>query len=267
MVRSIKLFPKYALVSTCLLLVLVAGIMAQTAAQSTNMSLDLTVYGLTGPLGEGQNGMVWFQAVVNGKTYCIYGPQTGFEPPGTTPSMDTIQPYYGYEGVCEGYDYVGAGGGGLVTSGYHPSSGFVVTGTITIDLQGKVPPYAFTLVVDLTAGGIKIQSKVTGNLNIQLGVDCTLSNLVSQYASVTGAGFNLDLQLLANTGTCSPGVLDLVLTLGNAAAVGGVVIPVNMFAVLAPWLAVIGVVGCIGTVASSLRSASPKSSNLNLSLP
>jgi hypothetical protein len=32
------------------------------------------------------------------------------------------------------------------------------------------------------------------------------------------------------------------------APVGGIVAPVNTFAVLAPWLAVIGLVGCIGTV-------------------
>jgi hypothetical protein len=248
MVRSIKLSPKYALVSTCLLLVLVAGIMAQTAAQSTNMSIDLTVSGLKGPLGEGPPGMVWFQAVVNGKMYCILGPQTGLYP---DPIL--VEPYRGYEGECDvGYDYVGAGGGGLSTSSYHPQLvEFVVTGTITIDFQGQGPVYPFTLVVDLIAGGIKIQSKVTGNLNIQPGGYCTLSNLVSQYASVTGAGFNL--QLLANTGTCNAGVLGLVLTLGNAAAVGGVVIPVNMFAVLAPWLAVIGVVGCIVTVAIVAR--------------
>jgi hypothetical protein len=31
-------------------------------------------------------------------------------------------------------------------------------------------------------------------------------------------------------------------------AVGGVVEPANTFAVLVPWLAVIGLVGCIGTV-------------------
>jgi hypothetical protein len=31
-------------------------------------------------------------------------------------------------------------------------------------------------------------------------------------------------------------------------AVGGVVVPVNMFAVVSPWLAVIGLVGCISTV-------------------
>jgi hypothetical protein len=133
-----------------------------------------------------------------------------------------------------------------VTSGYHPSSGFTVAGTISIDLTGVTPPYAFTLLVDLTAGGINIQSEVTGNLD----TGCTLSNLVSQYASVTGAGLNLNLQLLATTGTCSSGHLDLTLTFGNAAAaVGGVVIPVRTFAVLAPWLAVIGLVGCIGTIA------------------
>jgi len=247
MVRSIKLSPKYALVSTCLLLVLVAGIMAQTAAQSTNISLDLTVYGLKGPLGQGYDGdgddgqPVWFQAVVNGKTYCIYGLQTGFYP-------DPIFVLLNEGEECEGYDYVGAGGGGLVTSAYHPHQPLVVTGSFTIVLQGPGPPYAFTLVVDLTVGGINIQSEVTGNLN-NPGPGCTLSNLVSQYASVTGAGPNLNLQLLANTGTCNAGELDLVLTFGNAAAaVGGVVIPVKAFAVLAPWLAVIGVVGCIGTV-------------------
>jgi hypothetical protein len=41
-------------------------------------------------------------------------------------------------------------------------------------------------------------------------------------------------------------------------AVGGVVMPVNMFAVLGPWLAVIGLVGCIATVvvvAKKRRSA------------
>ena len=32
-------------------------------------------------------------------------------------------------------------------------------------------------------------------------------------------------------------------------AVGGVVMPTNMFALLSPWLAVIGLVGCIGTAA------------------
>jgi hypothetical protein len=193
--------------------------------------------------------------VVNGKPYCIFGLQTGFYP---DPIFVLLNE--GYEGECEdgGYDYVGAGGGGLVTSGYHPGSGFDVTGTITIDLQGQVPPYAFTLVVDLTAGGINIQSKVTGNLNIQRGEDCTFSNLVSQYASVTGAGFNLNLQLLANTGTCDLGVLDLVLTFGNAvAAVGGVVIPVKAFAVLAPWLAVIGLIGCISTVVVVAKKRRP----------
>lgn len=33
-----------------------------------------------------------------------------------------------------------------------------------------------------------------------------------------------------------------------APAVGGVVIPVNTFALLSPWLAVIGLVGCVAVV-------------------
>jgi hypothetical protein len=40
----------------------------------------------------------------------------------------------------------------------------------------------------------------------------------------------------------------LVDPLGCAAAVGGVVIPANTLALVAPWLAVIGLVGCIGIV-------------------
>ena len=42
-------------------------------------------------------------------------------------------------------------------------------------------------------------------------------------------------------------VVDPILPSG--APVGGVVIPANNLAIAAPWLAVIGLVGCIGTVA------------------
>jgi hypothetical protein len=240
MVRSIKLSPKYALVSTCLLLVLVAGIMARTAAQSTNMTLDLTVNGLL------SGGPVSFQAVVNGKPYCIYG-----YPNSTSPSLPlNFTVNEGMEGYCSSPQYVGAGGGGLVTSGYHPSQ-FLVSGWITIGLQGRT----VTVVVDLTAGGTTIQSKFTGDISNLGGMDCTFSNLVSQYTYVTGGGLNLNLGPLAYSGTCSvSGPITLDLTFGTAsAAVGGVVIPVNMFAVLAPWLAVIGVVGCIVTVAIVAR--------------
>jgi hypothetical protein len=249
MVRSIKPSPKYALFSICLLLVLAAGIMAHTAAQSTNLPFDISVFGLQGPLYQGgepypcDDGKlcVYFQAVVNDELYCLYGYQIS-----SYPDPISVQLNGGYEGECDLAlpDYVGVGGGGLGISGYHPSSGFTVTGTITIDLQGVTPPYAFTLLVDLTAGGISIQSKVTGNL----GTGCTLSNLVSEYAFVRGAGLDLNLQLLAPTWVCDSGYLHLTLTFGSAVAVGGVVIPVNTFAVLAPWLAVIGLVGCIGTV-------------------
>lgn len=237
MVRSIKVSPKYVLFSTCLLLVLLAGVMAQTAAQSTNITLDLAVSGLLS--GKGAS----FQAVVNGKTYCLYGyPNSTY---GSLPLNFTVNE--GMEGPCS-LTYVGAGGGGLVTSDYHPSQ-FSVLGWITIGLQG----HTVTVVVDLTAGGTTIQSKFTGNINNWGASGCTFSNVVSQYTSVTGAGVNLSLQPLAYSGTCSvPGAITLDFTFSTPTAavgpVGGVVIPVNKFAVLAPWLALIGLVGCIGTV-------------------
>lgn len=255
MVRSIKVSPKYALFSTCLLLLLVAGITAHTAGQLTNLSLDLYVFGLQGPLYQGSEPYpcddgrlcVYFQAVVNGQTYCLYGYLTS--DPITVPI--TVQVYGGNEGECDlpiTLDYIGVGGGGFVTSGYHPSAGFTATGTVTIDLTGVALPYAFTLVVDITAGGITIQSKITGNL----GIGCSLTNLVSQYAFVKGGGLNLSLQLLAATWFCDlgqPSHLHLTLTFGNAAApVGGVIIPVSALGVLAPWLAAVGIVGCIVTV-------------------
>jgi len=41
------------------------------------------------------------------------------------------------------------------------------------------------------------------------------------------------------------------------AAVGGVVIPVDTLAIVAPWLAVIGLVGCIGTIVAVRRKRHP----------
>ncbi|MGA2239711.1 MAG: hypothetical protein ABSG74_10915 [Candidatus Bathyarchaeia archaeon] len=235
MVRSIKVSPKSVFFSTCLLLVLVAGVMAQTAAESTNVSLDLSVYNLF-------SGTAYFQAVVNGKPYCVIG----YPDSTSLPLNFTVNK--GMEGYCSPLEYVGAGGGGLVTSDYHPSQ-FSVLGWITIGLQG----HTVTVVVDLTAGGTTIQSKFTGNINNWGASGCTFSNVVSQYTSVTGAGLNLSLQPLAYSGTCSvPGAITLDFTFSTPTAavgpVGGVVIPVNKFAVLAPWLALIGLVGCIGTV-------------------
>ena len=49
------------------------------------------------------------------------------------------------------------------------------------------------------------------------------------------------------------GTIRLVLSFfnegGSCPAVGGVVMPVNTLAILGPWFAVIGLVGCISTVA------------------
>jgi hypothetical protein len=236
--------------------------MAHAVAQSTNVPLDLSVYGLQGPPGlpfeqiaEGiscDDGKlcVYFQAIVNGNTYCLYGYQTNNDP-------ITVEMYAGeqYTGEVQCPTFPSSSGyasaGGFQTSDYHPSYrslqlSFTTSGTITITIDLLATP-SFTLVINLTAGGINIQSKITGNL----APGCVLSNLVSQYAFVNGAGLNLNLQLQSTTGTCSSGHLHLALNFRNAAVavpVGGVMIPVSTFAVLAPWLVVIGLVGCIGTV-------------------
>ncbi len=49
----------------------------------------------------------------------------------------------------------------------------------------------------------------------------------------------------------------LVDPVSTSAPVGGVVLPVDAFVILAPWLAVIGLLGCIGTVAIVVRKRRP----------
>jgi hypothetical protein len=247
-------------------LVLAAGATAQIAAQS-NISLDLIV--------ASTDETLWFDALMNGVEYCIQA-----NAPSALPSAAQLQGTLTaqlsvvveltlsgdvYEGPCVFLlqDHHGAGSGGFAVSDYRgTTSGNIgtFTGTITLTLQGMPPAFSFTLVVDFTVGGIvNFQSKSTGTLNFQPGDDggaCTLSDLVSQYAFVRGAGFDLNLQLLTQGGTCSIGSIDEfglglqlpTLTFSNVAPVGGVVTPANTLAVLAPWLVVIGLVGCIGTI-------------------
>ena len=253
--RSFRFSPKHVLLSTCLLLVLVAGATAQIAAEST-VSIDLTAIILP-------PDNVLFDASVNGVEYCIVTtPSTGsslpsaFQLKGAT-TADEI-PLNGevYEGPCSLYALTpGAGGGGFGVSDYRGTNGGSLgpfTATITSD--GSLPG-DFTIVIALTVGdgGLHSESKITGTISASGETDCMLENLASQYAFVTGVGFTLNLQLLTHEGACSiesnEGVAFQLptLTFGNVAPVGGLLMPTNTFALLAPWLAVIAVVG-IGTV-------------------
>ena len=122
----------------------------------------------------------------------------------------------------------------------------------------------FSIVLVYTVGFPGLMSyhsewKFTGDL-LQDGSPCTFENVVSD-ASVRGTGLggiglNVDLQLVRlepESGACSLEddfllLPTFVYSISNVSPVGGVVMAMNTIAVLAPWLAVIGLVGCIGTV-------------------
>ena len=257
--RSASLF------AVAVLVVLLALSSAQNAFAQSNLSLDLTIVAAPPQL--------WFDALVNGVEYCIIQANalSGLPSTAQLQGTETVQVTLEviltgdvYEGPCSllSQDHLGAGSGGFAISNYRgATNGYVgtLTGTITLELQGEPPAFSFTLVVDFTVGGIvNFQSKDTGTLSSQPDDEgtCTLSNLVSQYAFVRGAGFDLNLELLTHGGTCQSGTIDEsgfvfqlpTLTFGNVAPVGGVLMAANVFAVLGPWLAVIGLVGCVSTV-------------------
>ena len=71
------------------------------------------------------------------------------------------------------------------------------------------------------------------------------SFVVSESASCGRYTVTLD-----ESGRSVSGIFDAV---GPCCAVGGCVLPVNTFALLSPWLAVIGLVGCVGTAALVVR--------------
>ena len=195
--RSFRFSPKHVLLSTCLLLVLVAGVTAQIAAQST-ISLDLTVIFLP-------PDYVLFDASVNGVEYCIVtSPGAGSSLPSAsqlkaaTTVLEITLNGEVYEGPCP--LTLGAGGGGFGVSNYRSTNGGSLgdfTATITIDGS---PSGDFTIVIVFTAGdgGLHSESKITGTLSGLGETVCVFENLASQYAFVTGAGFTLNLQLLTH---------------------------------------------------------------------
>lgn len=69
-----------------------------------------------------------------------------------------------------------------------------------------------------------------------------------EYSVVDGRSFYGSPGSWTVDGTYDYMISAVISSLGGGAGVGGFVGPVNKLAVLAPWLAVIGLVGCIGTI-------------------
>ena len=86
-------------------------------------------------------------------------------------------------------------------------------------------------------------------------VQCTFR--VSESATC-GSHYTVTLELSTDLASIDQGIV-----IGSApfvvacCAVGGCVQPVNTFALLSPWLAVIGLIGCIGTVAVVAKNRHP----------
>lgn len=101
--------------------------------------------------------------------------------------------------------------------------------------SGWFPEGEYTFTEDVPAGWVLA------------GVDCadTEFNSVADFDYIPG-GVTITLSGCGAEG-CSV-LIDCTFT-NSPAAVGGVVTPTNMFAIVAPWLAVIGLLGCIATVA------------------
>ena len=92
-------------------------------------------------------------------------------------------------------------------------------------------------------------------------VTCTFQ--VSESASC--GRYTVTVTLIVDTSNPSvSGPFDVA---GPCCAVGGCVQPVNTFALLSPWLAVIGLVGCIGTIAVVTKKRHPSSSDDKLHFP
>lgn len=253
--RSIKRPSKYVLISTCLLLVLAGEGAAQIVAEPTisvqvNVTLNLP-------------SNVLFDVLVNGIPFCIIAdPAIGHAFPKTLPKTTPQQisiPLVGteYFGTC-----------GALGSPVGP-----FTGTITLDSPG--PNLQFTVVLDFTVGpggvmNFHSESEFTGDVLLSQNT-CNLENVASPFAFVTGTSFNFNLQLLEvlQGGACSFGTPDgtafidlptFVFTTSSL-AVGGMVMPVSTIALLAPWMVVIGLVGCIAVAVAMKRRDSKQQSS------
>ena len=91
---------------------------------------------------------------------------------------------------------------------------------------------------------------------VLVGVDCVdgLLNSVADFDYIPG-GVTITLSGCDTEGCFV--LIECTFTNSPAPAVGGVVIPANTLALVAPWLAIVGLVGCIGTavvVAKKRRS-------------
>jgi hypothetical protein len=142
--------------------------------------------------------------------------------------------------------------------------------TVTVDPQAACPGATVTvtsLLGDVVGGGISVAAvSPVDALVLSLSSDpdgliasqqCSMNTETCTFVVSESAtcGRHYDVNVLVQDQLFGSATFDVPSSC--CPAVGGCVQPVNTFALLSPWLAVIGLVGCISTVAVVARKRRP----------
>jgi hypothetical protein len=124
--------------------------------------------------------------------------------------------------------------------------------------EGQLDPGTYTVVETVPRGWILRSISCIASTPTAIVGSISVASYPSQ---IDGSSWTVD--LVHHSVTIDYALEDIVVctfTNDPVGPVGGLVEPINTLAVLAPWLAVIGLVGCIGTVAVIAKKRQPHAS-------
>ncbi|MGD0549247.1 MAG: hypothetical protein ABSA81_01710 [Candidatus Bathyarchaeia archaeon] len=155
--------------------------------------------------------------------------------------------------------------------------GAVISFTPAAACPGATVTFTLSALTDIVGGGISVAAmSPLGNIPVVLSSnpDGLTTDTASCVSEDFGASFSRSCTfVVSESASCGHytvtigenigGQFNTVLgsgtfdVAGSCCAVGGCVQPVNTFGILSPWLAVIGLVGCIGTVVVVAKKRHP----------
>jgi len=233
-----------ALVSTCLLLVLVSGVMTQIAGQLT-LSIDLCL--------DTNNSII--HVLINDAAYCTYIT----DPPDPHFLTDSLLSILDKGGSMQlmGDTFEGADNLGNKIGKF--------AGKLTFELTGS--DGEFIGAINFTVSGmiseiLHSESKFTGTLvPIPGTIEKAMMNVKSEYAFMESSGVTTNLQLTRlepASGFITEDDVTGIICLPTfffsiPAPVGGVVIPTNKLEILTPYLALAGLIVAVSAVVAVKR--------------
>ena len=140
-----------------------------------------------------------------------------------------------------------------------PGAEVSLVGDFPFSTSPVATSYLLKMVLTSDPGGLVATSDCTVGDNAGILVRCLLqlSDSASCGRYTVTVTLTEDLAGIAQTFGSASAVFTVPSTCSSCAAVGGCVQPVNTFALLSPWMAVIGLVGCIGTVVVVAKKRQP----------